>query len=389
MKVTNLEYGRKIEKRRNNIYVKHIPKDNFSDEDLEKLFAPIGEIKSAVVLRDQEGNSKGFGFVCFSQPEDAEEAYKKMNNNSIFKDLPPLYVNFAMKKGERLEHLQKKREELFKNAQKMTIFAKIKDENSVNSEDEFEGAIRGYLKAVFGKDYEPKSIKIRFETKNAFITMNSQRDAEEFIRKFQEFSKENQTTLFFNLYKSKVERISANAYFKKYNTFNQEKMPQQQGRYKKYNEFENQVSEFPYSSINQQNIGGTMRYNNFDEGMGMNQMGNAMNTQMFSNPNTNQFQQGRYMSYNTFNNQVNQGNQINQPQKETKPSSQFVLDPNDEEAIGEYLYGFIDKLYPDQSSKITGMLMEIEPATRYKLITSRPEELAKIIKSAYNQLIQK
>lgn len=239
MKVTHLEYGRKIEKRRNNIYVKHIPKENFSDQDLEKLFNPFGEIKSAVVLKDQNGGSKGFGFVCFSNPEDAEEAYKQMNNKSVFKDIPALYVNFAMKKSERLEHLQKKREELFKTAQKMTIFAKIKDENSIKSEQDFENSIRNYLKTVLGKDYEPKSIKIRFETKNAFITMNSQRDSEEFIRKFQEYAKENQTTLFFNLYKSKVERISANAYFKKYNTFNQDiKLPQGQGRYKKYNEFE-------------------------------------------------------------------------------------------------------------------------------------------------------
>ena len=47
--------------------------------------------------------------------------------------------------------------------------------------------------------------------------MNSQRDAEEFINKFQEFSKINNTNLFFSLYKSKVERISNTSYFKKYN----------------------------------------------------------------------------------------------------------------------------------------------------------------------------
>jgi hypothetical protein len=36
-----------------------------------------------------------------------------------------------MKKEEREEHLMKKRQELFKQSQKMTIYAKIKDENSV------------------------------------------------------------------------------------------------------------------------------------------------------------------------------------------------------------------------------------------------------------------
>jgi hypothetical protein len=161
-----------------------------------------------------------------------------MNNKTIWNNLPALYVNFAMKKSERIEHLQKRREELFKNTQKMTVFTKIKDENAVNNEADFERQIKGYLNIIFGKEYVPKSIKIRYETKNAFITMNSQRDSEEFIRKFQEFAKDNQTSLFFNLYKSKVERISANAYLKKkYNNFNQEQV--QQGiRYQKYNEFQ-------------------------------------------------------------------------------------------------------------------------------------------------------
>jgi len=171
-----------------------------------------------------------------------------MNGKTIWPDLPPLYVNFAMKKSERLEHLQKKREEMFKMAQKMTIFVKIKDENSVKNDADFESQIRVYLKRVMQKDYEPKSIKIRFETKNAFVTMNTQRDAEEFIKRFLDFSKENPANLFFNLYKSKVERISANSYFKKYNNFNGdnkiEVSMKQQTRYQTYNDFGkvNQIS---------------------------------------------------------------------------------------------------------------------------------------------------
>jgi hypothetical protein len=54
-----------------------------------------------------------------------------MNGKTVFEGLPPIYVNFAMKKSERQEHLLKKREETFKMTQKMTVFAKIKDENSV------------------------------------------------------------------------------------------------------------------------------------------------------------------------------------------------------------------------------------------------------------------
>lgn len=69
--------------------------------------------------------------------------------------------------------------------------------------------------------------------------MNTQRDAEEFIRKFQDFSKANPTTLFFSLYKSKIDRINTNAYFKNYNNFNKDDQmggKQQAPRYKSYNE---------------------------------------------------------------------------------------------------------------------------------------------------------
>lgn len=131
LKVTNLQHGRRVENKKNNIYVKHFPKENFDDEDLKNLFGKYGEIKSAIVLKDQNGVSKGFGFVCFSSAEDAEEAYKNMKDSTLFPGLPSLYVNFAMKKGERQELLMKKREEMFKQAQRMTVFVKIKDENAI------------------------------------------------------------------------------------------------------------------------------------------------------------------------------------------------------------------------------------------------------------------
>ncbi len=39
IQVNFLEHGRRTEKRRNNIYVKHIPKDNFDDDDLNVKFS--------------------------------------------------------------------------------------------------------------------------------------------------------------------------------------------------------------------------------------------------------------------------------------------------------------------------------------------------------------
>lgn len=70
--------------------------------------------------------------------------------------------------------------------------------------------------------------------------MNSQRDAVHFVTRFQEYARENETNLFFNLYKSKVERISNNSKYKQYNTFNNANAKATQPRFQKYNEFPNQ-----------------------------------------------------------------------------------------------------------------------------------------------------
>ena len=50
-----------------------------------------------------------------------------MMNKKIFEGLAPLYVNFAMKRSERQEVLIKKKEELYRLSQKMTIYAKLKE----------------------------------------------------------------------------------------------------------------------------------------------------------------------------------------------------------------------------------------------------------------------
>jgi len=75
--LTVLEYqGRRNQATKrtfNNVYVKNFPKD-FSEEQLEKLFANFGEVQNAAIMRDGNGESKCFGFVCFSDPTSAERA---------------------------------------------------------------------------------------------------------------------------------------------------------------------------------------------------------------------------------------------------------------------------------------------------------------------------
>ena len=67
--------------------------------------------------------------------------------------------------------------------------------------------------------------------------MDSQRDCEEFIRRFNEFQKENGTNISFSIYKSKVDRVNQGANYKKYNFNNNEQINNyQQGMYRSYND---------------------------------------------------------------------------------------------------------------------------------------------------------
>merc|ERR1719512_225771 len=84
-----------------NLYVKNLD-DSIDDERLRKEFTPYGTITSARVMCE-EGRSKGFGFVCFSSPEEATKAVTEMNGRIIVSK--PLYVALAQRKEDRKAHL--------------------------------------------------------------------------------------------------------------------------------------------------------------------------------------------------------------------------------------------------------------------------------------------
>ncbi|XP_004494108.1 polyadenylate-binding protein 7 [Cicer arietinum] len=86
-----------------NIYVKNID-DNVSDEGLRDHFSACGTITSAKVMRDDKGISKGFGFVCFSTPEEANKAVNTYHGFMFHGK--PLYVALAQRKEDRQAQLQ-------------------------------------------------------------------------------------------------------------------------------------------------------------------------------------------------------------------------------------------------------------------------------------------
>lgn len=84
-----------------NLYVKNLD-DVIDDDRLRKEFQQFGTITSARVMTEG-GRSKGFGFVCFSSPEEATKAVTEMNGRILVSK--PLYVALAQRKEDRKAHL--------------------------------------------------------------------------------------------------------------------------------------------------------------------------------------------------------------------------------------------------------------------------------------------
>jgi polyadenylate-binding protein len=90
-----------------NIYVKNVGLD-VTDEEFRDLFEKHGDITSASLARDEQGKSRGFGFVNYIKHEAAAVAVDTLNDTEFHGQ--KLYVGRAQKKHEREEELRKQYE---------------------------------------------------------------------------------------------------------------------------------------------------------------------------------------------------------------------------------------------------------------------------------------
>lgn len=87
-----------------NLYVKNLP-DSVDTERLTEEFKEFGEIESAKVMVDPATQtSRGFGFVCFKDPEDAARAIEAMNSKIL--DKKPLYVAHFQSRDSRRANME-------------------------------------------------------------------------------------------------------------------------------------------------------------------------------------------------------------------------------------------------------------------------------------------
>ncbi|KAF9918085.1 Protein phosphatase PP2A regulatory subunit B [Lobosporangium transversale] len=91
-----------------NVYIKNLDPE-VTQEEVEAMFTKFGPVTSVVISTDENGRSKGFGFINFENHEDAQKAVDELHE-SEYKD-KKLFVTRAQKKGEREEELKKQYEQ--------------------------------------------------------------------------------------------------------------------------------------------------------------------------------------------------------------------------------------------------------------------------------------
>jgi polyadenylate-binding protein len=73
-----------------NLYIKNL-EDDIDEDRLKKEFSQFGNVVSHKISAE-DGQSKGFGFVCFSTPEEAMRAIAEMHGRVLTGCTKPLYV---------------------------------------------------------------------------------------------------------------------------------------------------------------------------------------------------------------------------------------------------------------------------------------------------------
>ena len=107
-----------------NLYVKNLPRE-LTEEKMKEIFSKVGEVKSVkkdkYILQTKVNGkdveyveSRGFGYVCYTNEEDAKKAIEEFNEKKLpgFENCQiPVLVSIFMPKNERKKYLSKKQEQ--------------------------------------------------------------------------------------------------------------------------------------------------------------------------------------------------------------------------------------------------------------------------------------
>jgi len=97
------------DKKFTNVFIKDLD-ESITEQHLTDAFSAHGKVANAVIMRDGNGKSKGFGFVNFEDPESAKIAVEMMNGSKM--GPKNIWVGRAQKKSERQAELRNKFEQM-------------------------------------------------------------------------------------------------------------------------------------------------------------------------------------------------------------------------------------------------------------------------------------
>ena len=190
LNIVNLVYSNN-QGRNLTLFVVNFPL-NFTDIDLRKLFEKYGNIIYSSVIKDQMGNSKGSGFITFSNFEETSKCISDTKINQIsFPGLPPLCVKYATKKEER-EKRANFTNNNYSNDEYKVQFNLIYSISEITNEHDLEKEIRLFIKVVMLQEYSPKDVEIDLNTKSGIVTLGKLKDYELFMQKYNEFCMQRQ-----------------------------------------------------------------------------------------------------------------------------------------------------------------------------------------------------
>lgn len=81
----------------NNVIVRNLP-FTFDENSLAELFEGCGEIQRVRIIKGEDGNSRGFGFVDFTQVEFARTAIQKSGERVNGR---PIHVDYSIPREKR------------------------------------------------------------------------------------------------------------------------------------------------------------------------------------------------------------------------------------------------------------------------------------------------
>ena len=141
------------------MYVKNRP-ESFDEAQLTDLFASVGEVANVHLVVDEEGKSRGFGFVHFVNAEDAPRAIQVLHDSHL--EGKTLWVGRAQKKTERERALR----EMFEKA-KRDKAATYESATNVYVKNLADDVTDEVLRAEFGRFGDIASAKVMYDPEDA------------------------------------------------------------------------------------------------------------------------------------------------------------------------------------------------------------------------------